>query len=202
MGKKSNRVLYGHSTFCTVMQWDKDMEYIKIGKIVNVIGLKGELKIYNYSDPDRYEDIDRILVENKKVKGAGRYEEYHVVSARTVKNMVALKLREITDRTAAEALKERDIYITDEELRELPEDTFYIRDLVGCIMTDVKDDSIVGEITDVLQNGPQDVYEVKLENGSRTYIPAVKEFIVEINIAEKKVLADLIPGFVDNAVEA
>ena len=178
------------------------MEYIKIGKIVNVIGLKGELKVYNYSDPDRYEDIDRILLENKKAKGSERYQEYHVISARNVKNMVAIKLREVNDRTQAEGLKEKDIYITDDELRELPEDTFYVRDIVGCIMYDVKDGSTVGEITDVIQNGPQDVYEVKLADGSKTYIPAVKEFIIEVNPAEKTVKADLIPGFIDNAVEA
>ena len=28
----------------------ENMEKIKIGKIVNVVGLKGEVKVYNYSD--------------------------------------------------------------------------------------------------------------------------------------------------------
>ena len=29
------------------------MEKIKIGKIVNAVGLKGEVKVYNYSDSGR-----------------------------------------------------------------------------------------------------------------------------------------------------
>jgi len=173
------------------------MEYIKIGKIVNVVGIKGEVKVYNYSDPDRYDDIDRILIKEKK-----EYLEYHVKSSRTQKNMVVLKLKEINDRNEAEKLKEKEVFITEEDLRELPEGTFYVRDLVGCEMIDVKDDSVVGTITSVLQNGPQDIYEVKLSKGSSTYIPAVKKFIKEIKIEEKKVFVDLIPGFVDNAIEA
>ena len=39
------------------------MEKIKIGKIVNAVALKGEVKIYNYSDyKERFEEIEKILV--------------------------------------------------------------------------------------------------------------------------------------------
>ena len=39
------------------------MEKIKIGKIVNTVGLKGEVKVYNYSDSiEIYETIESIYV--------------------------------------------------------------------------------------------------------------------------------------------
>ncbi|MBK5263457.1 MAG: 16S rRNA processing protein RimM, partial [Peptostreptococcaceae bacterium] len=35
------------------------MERYKIGRIVNAVGLKGEVKVYNYSDyKERFEEIE------------------------------------------------------------------------------------------------------------------------------------------------
>ena len=43
------------------------MEKIKIGKIVNAVALRGEVKVYSYSDrKERYEELKEILVEEKK----------------------------------------------------------------------------------------------------------------------------------------
>ena len=40
------------------------MEKIKIGKIVNAVGLKGEVKVYNYSDSEEvYERTPEIYAE-------------------------------------------------------------------------------------------------------------------------------------------
>ena len=39
------------------------MGKIKIGTIVNAVGLKGEIKVYNFSEnPDRYEKLEEIYL--------------------------------------------------------------------------------------------------------------------------------------------
>ena len=94
------------------------MEKIKIGKIVNAVALRGEVKVYSYSDrKERYEALKEILVEQKK-----GFTPYEIQNVRYQKNIVILKLRGVDDRNAAEALKERDIYITEADLPELPDD--------------------------------------------------------------------------------
>ncbi len=169
------------------------MEKIKIGKIVNAVALRGEVKVYHYSDyKERFEELDSVLLEHK-----GKYEEYGIEGVRYQKEMVILKLKGVSDRNAAEALKERDIYITEADLRELPEDTFYIRDLIGCKALSADDGSEIGEITDVLQNSAQDIYQIRLENGKETLIPVVAEFVKEVDIEHKTVKIRLIPGFID-----
>ena len=60
----------------------------------------------------------------------------------------------------------------------------------------------IGIITDVLQNTAQDIYQVKTKEGKEVLIPAVGEFVKEINIDEKTVIVSLIPGFTDGALEA
>ena len=168
----------------------EDMEKIKIGKIVNAVALKGEVKVYNYSDgAERYGEVGRIIAGGK---------EYPVESVRTQGNMVILKLRGVDDRNAAE--------VTEDDLGELPEDTFYIRDLIGLKVINAETGKEAGEIIDVIQGAAQDVYRIRLSDkecgpeesggkGSReTMVPAVSEFVKDVNLEEKRVYIKFIEG--------
>lgn len=182
------------------------MEKIKIGKIVNAVALRGEVKVYHYSDyKERFEELEEILVERNAAKKHAM-ESYEIEGVRYQKDMAILKLKGVNDRNAAEALKDCDVYITEADLRELPEDTFYIRDLIGCRVVNrsenTENEKEIGIITDVLQNTAQDIYQVKTKAGKEVLIPAVGEFVKEINIDEKTVIVSLIPGFMDGALEA
>lgn len=164
------------------------MEKIKIGQIVNAVALKGEVKIYNYSDyKERFEELDYIYVGDKKTA---------IENVRYMKEMPILKLKGINDRNAAEAVKTKDVFIDETQLRELPEDVFYIRDLIGLDVKD-SDGHRLGVLSDVIPNSAQDLYEVKLENDKKILIPAVNEFIVDINLEEKCITVKLIEGFMD-----
>ena len=182
------------------------MEKIKIGKIVNAVALRGEVKVYHYSDyKERFEELEEILVERNAAKKHAM-ESYEIEGVRYQKDMAILKLKGVNDRNAAEALKDCDVYITEADLRELPEDTFYIRDLIGCRVVNrsgnTENEEEIGIITDVLQNTAQDIYQVKTKTGKEVLIPAVGEFVKEINIEENTVIVSLIPGFTDGALEA
>lgn len=167
------------------------MEYIQIGKIVNAVALRGEVKVYHYSDyKERFEELTEIIVRKKK-----DYLTYEIEKVRYQKGMVILKLRGVDDRNGAEALKDSDVFITEADLRELPEDTFYVRDLIGCKVYD--EDNYIGDITDVLQNTAQDIYQVKRPDGREVLIPAVGDFVKKVDVEQKLVVVNLIPGFLD-----
>ncbi len=174
-----------------------NMEKIKIGKIVNAVALRGEVKVYSYAGrKERYEELKEILVEGKKGLTA-----YEIQGVRYQKNLVILKLKGVDDRNAAETLKERDICITELDLPELPDDTFYIRDLMGCNVVDGKTGRILGTIREVLQGAAQDIYVITQENGKEIMIPAVAEFVKHVDMEAKIVTVELIPGFLgDEAV--
>lgn len=173
------------------------MERIKIGKIVNAVALRGEVKIYNYSDLERFEELDTVILANRK-----QSKEYSIENVRYQKNMVIVKFKGVNDRNQAEALKDFEVFITEDDLRELPEDTFYIRDLIGCKVKDLESGNVIGTISDVLQNTAQDLYQVDLEGGKQVFIPAVAQFVKDVKIAEKLVEVTLIPGFLGEAEEA
>ena len=170
------------------------MEKIKIGTIVNAVALRGEVKVYHFSDyKERFEELDQVIEERK-----GKGKTFEIEKVRYLKGMVILKLKGVDDRNAAEALKDHDIMITEEDLRELPEDTFYVRDLIGCKVFNAETGAEIGTIADVLQNSAQDFYVIKTASGKDAMIPAVGDFVDEVNVEEKYVKVKLIPGLIDD----
>lgn len=165
------------------------MEKIKIGKIVNVVGLKGEVKVYNYSDSkERYEELDRVYCGKK---------EYNIENVRYQNHMVILKLEGVDDRNAAEGMRNLDVCITEDDLKELPEGTFYVRDLIGMEVRDFESGAAMGKISDVIQNTAQDVYVIKLTKGGSCMVPSVKEFVREVNMEKGFVSIKFIEGMIE-----
>jgi len=163
------------------------MEKILIGKVVNVVGLKGELKIYSYTDRnERFEELDKIWLDN---------ETYPITNVRYQNKVVILKLEGINDRNKAELQRNKKVYIEDADLKELPEDTYYVRDLIG--MEVHTEDGCLGEITDVIQNAAQDLYEVKTESGKKVLVPVVKEFVLDVDMEQRTVKVKLPEGLLD-----
>lgn len=176
----------------------KIMKEILIGKIVASVGLKGEVKVYNYSDSDRFDYLNHIYL---KVAGQNRLIEYGITNVRSQKNMIILKLSGIDTRNDSDKIVNKEVFITEDDLRELPEDSYYIRDLIGLKVINIEDEQIIGHLKNVNQNSAQDNYEIELENKKTILIPAVKEFVKEVNIKEGVIKIKLIPGFIDDAVE-
>jgi 16S rRNA processing protein RimM len=169
-------------------EFEELMERIKIGQVVNVVGLKGELKVYHYSDyKERFEELAKIYLENT---------QYKISGVRYMKDIVILKLSGIDDRTEAEKHKGEDVYIDKTDIRELPEDTYYIFDLIGLKAVD-ESGVVIGTLCDVIQNSAQDLYEIERENKDKFLIPAVEEFILKIDMESRTMTVRLIEGLIE-----
>ncbi len=165
-----------------------EMEKIKIGKIVNAVGLKGEVKVYNYSDsPEAYERADAIYMGDALLA---------VENVRLQKHMVILKLSGIDDRNGAEAAKGKDLFITEADLPVLPAGQFYVRDLIGMAVKE-QDGTPLGKVVNVLQNTAQDIFEVERENGKQLLIPKVDEFVINIDMRQGEIEVRLPAGLLD-----
>ena len=161
---------------------------IKIGRITGASGLKGEVRVYSYAEnPDRFSKLNDLWVgeEKREVEGV----RFH-------KNMVILKLSGAPDRNAAEALKNRGLYMEEEDLEELSEGEFYVKDLIGLKAVDTKGDEI-GTVTDILQNTPQDVYEIEKKDGKKALIPGVPEFLKNVDTENGVIVFDPAEGLLD-----
>lgn len=164
-------------------------EYIKVGKIVNTHGVKGCMKCVPLTDDmERFDELEYIYTEKDNVKRKIKDVWYR-------KNMVYIMLEDIDDMNTAESFKDTFISIFEDQLRELPEDSYYLFDLEGMeVYSD--EGEYLGKINIIYQTGANDVYEIINENKS-FLIPAVKEVVKKVDIENKKMVINVIEGLLE-----
>ncbi len=168
------------------------MKLYTIGKIIGVQGIKGEVKVFpTTSFPSRFRQMARVLIGDDKTQ-----TDYPILSVRDQKKLIVLSLEGITTRTQAEAMVGLHLFVTQDELVKLPEDHYYIFDLIGLEVIDKKW-GLLGLIKDVIE-GAQDLYLISpVPTGLPTkefLIPAVKDLILEIDLQKKIMRVDLPEG--------
>ena len=144
-------------------------------------GVRGEIRILTELDPRYLKEVTAVVV-------GGR--EYKVERARFADGAALFKLEGVDDRDAADALR-GEVMLPDSVKISLPQDEFFIDDLIGCRVRIDGDESYSGEIYDVLRNGAADVWCVRGENGSADFMmPQVKGVVKEYALENKLVVLD------------
>lgn len=163
------------------------MNLIRIGKIVNTQGLKGDIRIYPDTDyAERFEEIEYLHVE-------GLDKPLYITKVRYKKNLAIVKFEGIDHINDAEALKNKLVYTEKLDNNDLEEDRYYVEDLLGIKVVDrVKGE--IGVLKEILQNPAHDLYVIKTLDGREVLIPAVQEFIDEVNLDERVMYMTLIDG--------
>ena len=161
------------------------MKLIEVGKVANVRGLKGELKVLSYCDtPEQFEAFETVTIDNK---------EYTIESVRYFKGMVLLTLGGVDTVEKAQWLKNKMVYADKSYFDDLPEGRYLISDLIGCKVINL-DGETVGKLNDIFQTGANDVYEVLTDENKKLLLPAVKEAVREIDIEKKEIRVKLLEG--------
>lgn len=164
------------------------MPYIEIGKIVNTHGLKGHVKVEPWCDGiETFEYLKRVFINNK---------EYNVESVKSQKNFFLLKLAELNKVEEAELLKGKIINAQEDEMLPLPEGVYYIKDIIG--LSVYEGEKLIGEITDWIETGSNNVYVIKRSKGKDVLIPAIDSVIKEIDIENKKMSVNMLEGLMED----
>lgn len=168
------------------------MDLLEVGKIVNTHGLHGEVKVVPWTDyPEVFEDIEYVYVKRK-----GEYERLDVAGIKYQKGNIIVRFPQIKDINEAEKYKNQVLYAEREVFGELPEGVYYIADLIGLEVVKENGET-VGIITDVLNTGSNDIYEVKREGRKNLLIPVIDEVVLNIDMENKKVTVRMMEGLED-----
>lgn len=167
------------------------LTHFKVGQIVNTQGLKGEVRVYPFTDDiNRFDDLKEFYLEKDLTT------TWEVERVRYKGNMVIMKIKNIDTVEMAEKLKNKFMYVSRENGRELEEDEYFISDMIGIDVYTV-DGTLVGKLDDVLQYSANDVYVVKGLEGQEYMIPAIMKFVPTIDMNERKMIIDPIKGMLD-----
>ena len=160
---------------------------IEFGKIVNTHGLKGELKVYSYTDNEKN------VLKLKKVCINDTW--YNVESIKLFKNMFLMKLKGVDSIEETQGLINSFVYREKRRDESNEDEGFFIQDLIGLDVVD-EDSNSLGKLTEVFKTGANDVYEITSDDGKAIYVPAIKDVVKKIDINSKKMVIKLMEGLV------
>ena len=170
-----------------------DSKFVKVAKIVATHGLSGDVKIIPIITPPKMlKKINRLFMLEKD----NSYETLIVQSIRPgPKAQWILKVSEWQNIDEVEGLKGTFLYIPQEDLPQLPQHSYYLADLIGCRV--ICDGEELGLLTDVLQTGANDVYMIETASKKQILLPAVREFVLSVDIENKTIHVVLPNGLLD-----
>lgn len=161
-------------------------DYINVGKITNVHGLMGEVRV------DPWADSPDFLKQFKTLYVGDTHWPIEVLGCRGHKRMAILKLNGITDVNSALAVRNQVLSFLRSDAN-LPEGHFFISDIIGIEARDAETGDVLGTLAEVLPLPAHNVYAIR--GGEREIlVPAVPAFIEETNIPEKYIKIRMMDG--------
>lgn len=169
----------------------KREDLITIGKIAGTYGYQGMVRIAPMTDfPERFKKLKRVIVSHNNAA-----REVNVEDARPHGETYLLKLEGIDNREDAQEYRNALLQIEPGQLYPLPEGYYYHFQLQGLSVYD-EEKGLLGELTEILETGANDVYVVKSAEYGEVLLPAIKEVILEVNLEENRMLVRLLPGLI------
>ena len=164
---------------------------ISIGYVSAAHGVNGEVRIVPLTDfPERFNRMD---VLNLYLNGVPA-RKLNVSRVRKHESRGELIIEsDVPDREEAERLVGASVLIDPEDRVLLPEGSFWVDDLIGMSVVDVTQ-KVLGVVEDLLSTGGKELYEIRDEKGKLHYIPAVEDFVKEIDPVSGKISVELIEG--------
>lgn len=161
---------------------------LKSVQIINSHGIKGGVKVRSVSDDiKKIEKINTLYLKDKT--------PLKILKTQYIKNLAIIYFEGIENRNQSDDLKGEYLYVNEEELKDLKDGQYYVKDLIGAKIYD-KSDGYIGILKDVISSSANDVYVIDNLKEGEILIPAVKEFILEIDIEKKIIIVKLIEGMI------
>ena len=168
------------------------MDLIAIGKISKPIGTRGEVKISPLTDEKRrFVNLPYACLG----KNAANTQVKRILKVRIDSGQIVLSFQDIETVEEAKKLTGFYLFIQKENAVQLRDGSFFIDDVIGCeVITEEQEN--VGMITDLLTLPMNDVWVVR-KDAKEFLIPAVKSFIRQVDVENKRVTIHAIDGLLD-----
>ena len=165
---------------------------LQVGAITSTHGLAGEVKVFpTTDDPKRFKQLKQVLLDTGK--DMLPLEVEHV---KFFKNMVILKFKGYDRIEDIMGFKGKNLYVTRENAVRLKKDEYFIADLIG-MKVYTEDKAYLGELTEVITTGANDVYTVRMENGKDVLIPAIGQCILDVDVEHETMQVHLLEGLLE-----
>ena len=176
-----------------VLPADLHDEYLLVGRIVKPHGIKGELKVYPFSQqPAAFAVYEQVVIDDPEGVAP---RHCRIERQRPMDKLVIVQCAGVGTRAEAEALTGRGIWVRRADLLELPEDEYYWHELEGMAVR-TEEGRELGMVASLFSTGAHDIMVVKGQ-GREYLIPVTAEIIVEQDVAARCMVIRPTPGLLE-----
>lgn len=168
--------------------------YLLAGRVINLHGFRGTLKLESFCDSPKV----LANLPDLYLKRGEELEKKRVLHASVFRQFVLADLEGVTDEAGANALRGVEVYAKREDL-PLAKGAHFVADLLGLPVKHADSGDVLGEVVDIETRGGRELYSVKTDKGI-FYLPAVKEFVVRVD-PDEGIFVRPIPGLLDDGGE-
>ncbi|WP_027600218.1 ribosome maturation factor RimM [Pseudomonas sp. MOIL14HWK12:I2] len=165
-------------------------DLVVLGKIVSVFGVRGELKIYSFTDP-----LDNLLdYRTWTLRREGETRQVKVLGGRMHGKVLTVRLQGLDDREEARLMAGFEICVPRSELPQLGAGDYYWHQLEGLKVINLEGQWL-GVVDHLLETGANDVMVVKpcagsLDDRERLlpYLP--DQYVLAVDLAKGEMQVD------------
>ncbi|HEX6593911.1 MAG TPA: ribosome maturation factor RimM [Bacillota bacterium] len=165
----------------------------EIGKIINTHGIRGEVKVFRITHfEERFSVGNTVYV----VKEEDKPLQLTIDGHRVHKGYDLLHFEGYNRIEDVETFKNAYLKITEEQLTELEEGSYYYYEIIGCSVYTNKGKK-VGDVKEILSPGANDVWVVIDDVGNETLIPFITDVVTDVDVKSKKIIIHPMEGLLD-----
>ena len=151
-------------------------DLLRVGVITQTHGIRGEVKVFpTTDDPMRFKKLKACVIQLKR-----ETVQLEVQSVKFFKQYVILKFKGYDNINDIEQFVKKDLMVTRDNAVKCEPGEYFICDL-----------------TEVLETGANNVYEVTTTNGKQVLIPVIDECILAHDMEAKTVTVHLLDGLLE-----
>jgi len=168
------------------------LEYILIARIEQTFGKDGFVRIQSFSDfPERFFSLKNVYIDfwgDKKI--------FYVEDVKDVNGKIIIKFKNFDSPRDIQVLIDREIYVDEKDGVSLPDNHFFVHDLIGSEV--VVEKERIGTISEVIKGKANDVLVVLTDDKNEKLIPFVLNFIEKFDAAKKRLILNISKDFLED----
>ena len=164
------------------------IEFLAVGRVVRPHGVRGEMVLEVLTEfPEHLAEAETVYLGEPPVPHPLR-------QVRALRHgQIVIRLADCPDRNAAEAYRGQLVHIRAEQAAPLPPGRYYHHQILGLAVTTETGETL-GQVTEILETGANDVYVVTGPEGQEVLLPALRSVILQIDLEARRMVVHLLEG--------
>ena len=172
-------------------------KYLRIGKIISLHGIKGEVKIFPTTDDlNRFNDLKEFYILENDDANDDEFEKLDTFTSegvKYIKNTCILKIRGYNKIEESTKLIGKNIYVSRDNATPLKNNEYYIVDLIG--LKAYIADEYIGDVKDIMKSSSTDILVIDY-NGKDLLVPMVTDFVEKVDVDKSVIILKTIEGLI------